>query len=350
MSGARNVGVPAALIAAVLFGAGVPLAKVLLGASSPWILAGLLYCGSGIGLCAYRLARRATRVRLARRDLLVVAGATVLGGVAAPVLLLFGLAHTPASGASLLLNAEIVFTAVLAWTVFRENVDVRVATGMALIAAGSVVLSLEDGLNWGRLGPSLLVLAACACWALDNNLTRIVALTDATWLAMVKGLVAGPVNVALALALGSALPSAPTTGAALLLGILAYGVSLSLFVVGLRQLGAARAGAYFAVAPFIGACVAVAMGEAVTWSLLVAGGLMAAGVWLHLSERHVHPHVHAPMDHAHWHRHDEHHVHEHAPSAPPTRWGWHAHPHHHLALTHAHRHVPDVHHRHAHGR
>jgi drug/metabolite transporter (DMT)-like permease len=332
----------------VLFGAGVPLAKLLLGESSPWLLAGLLYCGSGMGLYAYRRARRAAPVRLSRRDLLVVGGAILLGGVAAPVLLLFGLAHTPASSTSLLLNAETVFTAMLAWTVFRENVDVRVATGMVLIAGGAAVLSLANGLDWGRLGPSLLILAACACWGLDNNLTRVVSLTDATWLAMVKGLVAGPVNVAIAFGLGSTLPSIRTTGAALVLGALAYGVSLSLFVVGLRHLGAARAGAYFAVAPFVGACVAVVIGERATASLVLAGCLMAVGVWLHLSEKHEHVHAHAPLDHAHWHRHDEHHIHEHDPSTPKTRRGWHAHPHRHGALTHAHRHVPDAHHRHAH--
>lgn len=348
MSGIRNVGVAAALAAAVLFGVATPVAKLLIDASSPWLLAGLLYCGSGIGLYVLRSAWGASAVRLPRRDIIVVAGAITCGGLVAPVLLLVGLSQVPATSASLLLNTEIVFTAVLAWTAFRENVDLRVATGLVLIAAGAAALSLGNGLTWGDLGPSLLVVAACVCWGLDNNLTSMVSLTDATWLAMVKGLVAGPVNVAIALGLGAALPSLPTLGAALLLGLLSYGISLSLFVVGLRHLGAARAGAYFAVAPFVGAVLAVAMGERPPSFVLPAGGLMAVGVWLHLGERHAHAHTHVAMDHAHWHHHDAHHLHDHDTSAPPTRWGWHAHSHHHGALRHTHLHVPDAHHRHVH--
>lgn len=348
MNGIRNIGVAAALAAAVLFGIAAPVAKVLIEASSPWLMAGLLYCGSGLGLYVFRLVRRAEPVHLPRRDLLVVAGAIACGGLVAPVLLLVGLSQVPASSASLLLNAEIVFTAVLAWTVFRENVDLRVAAGLVLIAAGAVVLSLGHGLAWGDLGPSLLILAACACWGLDNNLTGVVSLTDATWLAMVKGLVAGPVNVTIALWLGAPIPSASTLEVALTLGLFSYGISLSLFVIGLRHLGAARAGAYFAVAPFVGAVLAFAMGERASSSVLLAGSLMAIGVWLHLSERHAHAHAHEPLDHVHWHHHDVHHRHDHDASAPPTRWGWHAHPHHHVALTHTHPHVPDAHHRHLH--
>jgi drug/metabolite transporter (DMT)-like permease len=348
MSGIRNVGVSAALGAAVLFGVATPVAKQLLGESDPWLLAGLLYCGSGLGLFALRFVGRSDSVRLPRRDLLIVAGAVACGGLAAPVLLLVGLSHLPASSASLLLNAETVFTAVIAWTVFRENVGLRVGLGMVLIAAGAVVLSLDGRLVWASFGPSLLVLAACACWGLDNNLTRMVSLTDATWLAMVKGLVAGPVNVAIALTLGASLPGVPTVGASLVLGLVSYGASLSLFVIGLRHLGAARAGAYFAVAPFAGAALALVLGERWSPTLLWAGGLMAIGVWLHLSESHAHAHSHEPMDHAHWHHHDVHHRHDHDASAPPVRWGWHAHPHHHVPITHGHPHVPDAHHQHRH--
>jgi drug/metabolite transporter (DMT)-like permease len=338
------------MASAVLFGAGTPVAKLLLGEVSPWLLAGLLYAGSGLGLGLYRLVRRLPRVRLARHELLPFAGAVLFGGVLGPVLLMFGLAGMPASGASLLLNAEGVFTALLAWFVFRENVDRRVALGMVAIVAGAVVLSIPTGvLELGALWPSLAVLGACLCWGIDNNLTRKVALTDATWLAAVKGGVAGPVNLALAFLLGATLPPIWTIAAAMGVGVLAYGVSLVLFIVALRHVGTARAGAYYSVAPFFGALVAVALGEPVTGPLVIAAGLMAVGVWLHLSERHTHTHTHSTATHEHWHSHDDgHHDHEHPEPVPAGIR--HRHEHTHEAVTHAHPHFPDAHHRHDHRR
>lgn len=339
-------GVQAALASALLFGAGTPLAKLLLGDVGPWMLAGLLYCGSGIGLMILRLVRRADRVRLHRRELLPLSGAILAGGVVAPVLLLLGLANMPASGASLLLNAEGVFTAVLAWVVFRENVDRRVALGMIAIVAGAVILSIPTGADVGEVWPSLAILGACLCWGIDNNLTRIVALNDATWLAATKGIVAGPVNLALAFALGAALPDIGYAAAAMVVGFFAYGVSLALFIVGMRHVGTARAGAYFSVAPFFGAVLAICLGEPLTWQLIVAGILMGVGVWLHLTERHDHEHTHERITHDHWHAHDEHHQHEHPePLAAGTR---HRHPHTHEPVTHSHDHYPDAHHRHIH--
>lgn len=219
MSGLRKPGVRAALAAAVLFGAGTPVAKLLLVDVSPWLLAGLLYLGSGLGLGAYRLARKAPRVRLAREDRLPLIGAIACGGVAGPVLLMVGLTQMPATGASLLLNAEGVFTAVLAWVAFKENVDRRVLLGMAAIVAGAVILAVPNGVSLGTPLPALAVLGACLAWGVDNNLTRKVALTDASWLAAVKGLVAGPVNLALALALGAHLPPPASMGAAMVVGL-----------------------------------------------------------------------------------------------------------------------------------
>lgn len=343
----RNPGVQAALVAALLFGAGTPVAKLLLVDAGPWMLAGLLYLGSGVGLGLYRLIRRPPRVRLARRDVLPLAGAVFFGGLVGPVLLMFGLLGMPASGASLLLNAEGVATALLAWFVFRENVDRRVALGMAAIVAGAVVLSWPGQADFAGLWPSLAILGACLAWGVDNNLTRMVALHDATWLAAVKGLVAGPVNLAIAFLLGAALPPLANVGAAMLTGLLAYGVSLVLFIVALRHVGTARAGAYFSIAPFFGALLAIALGDPLTIPLLAAGALMALGVWLHLTERHSHVHTHPALEHDHWHTHpDPHHEHEHAEPVPAgTR---HRHPHAHAELTHTHEHYPDSHHRHVH--
>jgi drug/metabolite transporter (DMT)-like permease len=342
----RNVGVQAALAAAILFGAGTPLAKLLLGSVSPWMLAGLLYVGSGIGLGLYRLIARPGRVRLGRRDLLPLAGAIGFGGVLGPVLLMLGLSAMPATGASLLLNAEGVFTALLAWFVFKENFDRRVALGMAAIVVGAIVLSIPTGAELGSVWPSLAILAACLCWGIDNNLTRKISLTDASWLAAVKGGVAGPVNLAIAFLLGAQLPSALHVGGAMVVGFFAYGVSLVFFIVAMRHLGTARAGAYFSVAPFFGALLAVLLGAAVTIPLVIAAVLMAIGVWLHLTERHEHAHTHETITHDHWHAHDGDHQHEHPePVAAGTR---HAHEHTHETIAHSHAHYPDAHHRHDH--
>ena len=350
-----RTGVVAALVAAALFGASTPLAKVLLGHVSPWLLAALLYLGSGVGLWVARRVRGADRVRLAPGERYWLAGAVAAGGVVGPVLLLLGLTHMPAAGASLLLNAEGVFTALIAWCVFKENFDRRIALGMLAIVAGSGVLvwpGSVGALGFESLWPALAVLGACMAWGIDNNLTRKVALADATWVAMVKGLCAGAVNLVLALlwAPGTAWPGATVVGAAALLGLASYGASLSLFVVALRHLGTARTGAYFSVAPFWGALLAVGLlGEPVTGPLLLAGALMALGVGLHLTERHVHGHTHAPLDHQHMHTHgagDDHHDHTHDEVVPPgTR---HSHWHHHAPLLHSHPHFPDAHHQHRH--
>jgi drug/metabolite transporter (DMT)-like permease len=312
----RNRGVQAALASALLFGAGTPIAKLLLDSVSPWLLAGLLYFGSGIGLTVYRLLRRAPRVRLKRADVAPLLGAILSGGVVGPVLLMVGLVNMPASGASLLLNAEGVFTALLAWFVFRENFDRRIAFGVLAIVAGAIVLSWPGSAEFRDIVPSLAILGACLAWGVDNNLTRKVALTDATWLAATKGLVAGPVNLALAFALGATLPPLLNIGASMVVGLLAYGVSLVLFIVALRYLGTARAGAYFSVAPFFGAIIALTMGEPVTVQIVVGGFLMAIGVALHLFERHEHEHSHVLADGT--------------------------------TLTHSHAHYPDSEHRHSH--
>jgi len=345
-----NAGVAAALGAALLFGAGTPLAKLLLGNVGPWMLAGLFYLGSGLGLTIYRIASRATAVKLARGEAKWLAGATLAGGVVGPVLLMAGLTGMPAAGASLLLNAEGVFTALLAWIAFRENFDRRIALGMASIAAGATLLSWPNDLSFAGLWPSLSILGACFAWGIDNNLTRKVSLNDATWIASVKGLVAGGVNLALALAMGDRLPAMMTLAAVLTVGFLAYGVSLALFVVGLRHLGTARTGAYFSVAPFFGAALALASGEPLTVRLVAAGLLMGVGVWLHLTEQHEHGHVHLAMEHAHAHEHDEHHRHAHPdqPGLLTVPGQKHTHRHRHESMAHEHDHFPDAHHRHVH--
>ncbi len=340
----RPPGIAAALGAALLFGAGTPLAKILLGRIDPWFLAGLLYLGSGIGLTLYRWLRRAERVRLPTQELPWLAAAIVAGGVVGPVLLMLGLNAMPASGASLLLNAESVFTALLAWFVFKENFDRRIALGMLAIVAGAVVLNVSDQPRFATLWPALAVLGACLAWGVDNNLTRKVSLGDATWIASVKGLVAGTVNLAIAFAMRPALPSVISAVEAMIVGLLAYGISLTLFVVALRHLGAARTSAYFSIAPFFGALLAFLMGEPLTGQIVAASALMAIGIALHLTERHEHLHTHEPVEHEHEHIHDAHHEHA-EPEAAGVR---HSHSHRHAPLTHSHVHFPDAHHQHPH--
>lgn len=347
----RQPGIAAALGAALLFGAGTPLAKGLLLVVDPWLLAGLLYLGSGLGLALYRVLRRAPPARLSEAEWPWLMGAVIAGGMVGPVLLMLGLSSMPAAGASLLLNAESVFTALLAWFVFRENFDRRIALGMLAIVAGAMVLSWPSGGGTGvtfeNVWPPLAVLGACFAWGIDNNLTRHVSLADASWIASLKGLAAGSVNLVLALVLGASLPTPGQMAGAMVVGLLAYGVSLTLFVVALRHLGTARAGAYFSTAPFIGAVCAIALlGETPPTSFWLAAILMAIGVWLHLTEHHEHEHGHAPLEHTHQHEHDEHHRHAHDfdwDGAEP-----HSHVHRHEANTHIHPHYPDIHHRHRH--
>jgi drug/metabolite transporter (DMT)-like permease len=346
-------GVGFALLAAGLFGLSTPLAKLVSPHVEPILLAGLLYLGSGIGLGVYtlrNLGRRKTRANeaaLKRNDIPWLAGAILAGGVIGPVLLMWGLAQTPASSASLLLNLEGVLTALLAWFVFKENFDKRIAVGMALIAVGGLCLSWLGrpaiGVPWGALA----IVGACFAWAVDNNLTRKVSAGDPVPIAMFKGLVAGGMNTALGLLLGAKLPGALVLLGVGLLGLFGYGLSLTFFVLALRHIGTARTGAYFSTAPFVGAAVAIIfMGDGLSVGFIIAAILMAAGVWLHLTERHEHVHHHDPMEHDHAHTHDEHHHHNHPPGVDAHEP--HTHPHRHDELTHSHAHYPDIHHRHGH--
>jgi len=339
-----------ALGAALLFGASTPLAKALLRDVSPVLLAGLLYLGSGIGLGLVRIARdRGWRTPpMAKKEWSWLLLAIGFGGVLGPLALMLGLTRTPGATASLLLNLEAVLTAVLAWIVFRENTDCRIVLGMLLIVAGAVLLALPGSSQGAHLGwGALLIAGACLCWALDNNFTRKVSASDALFIAGLKGLLSGIVNVGIALAFGARLPALPFVGMAMLVGLLGYGISLVLFVLALRGLGSARTGAYFSTAPFIGAAIAIlAFGEHASWTFWLAAALMGAGVWLHLTERHEHLHTHEPITHTHRHVHDEHHQHVHD-------FDWdgrepHTHEHTHAPLTHTHLHYPDIHHQHRH--
>lgn len=341
------------LASAILFGASTPFAKLLLGSGiDAWLLAGLLYLGAGGGLAAYSLLRRLVIARprpetaLTRSDLPWLGLVVLAGGIVGPLLLMVGLSSTPASSAALLLNLEGVATLGLAWLVFRESVDMRLLLGAAAILAGAMTLSWQGGPDGFGIG-ALAIAGACLAWGIDNNLTRKLSAADPLQITMIKGLVAGATNLALAMALGADLPPIPGIMAAGLIGFLGYGVSLVLFVLALRHIGAARTGAYFSTAPFIGAMLAVLVfDEPVTLALIIAGALMGLGVYFHIAERHDHEHSHHELEHAHGHVHDAHHLHAHGPDDPPGEP--HTHMHVHAPMVHRHPHFPDIHHRHVH--
>jgi drug/metabolite transporter (DMT)-like permease len=339
------------MASAALFGASTPLAKLLLGVVDPWLMAGLLYLGSGIGLTLVHFGRRplglpTEEAALTGRDLPWLAAVVLAGGAIGPVLLMIGLTATPASSAALLLNLEGLATMAIAWIVFRENVDRRILLGAFAILAGALVLSWQGGpagIGWGAVA----IAGACLAWGIDNNLTRRLSAADPVQIAMTKGLCAGAVNLVLALSRGAALPPADIVAAAALVGFFGYGVSLVLFVLGLRHLGTARTGAYFSTAPFIGAGLALILfGEPLGFRLVLAAALMGVGLYLHLAERHEHEHAHEELVHDHVHVHDEHHRHDHAPGMLDREP--HSHIHSHQPFAHSHPHFPDLHHRHGH--
>jgi drug/metabolite transporter (DMT)-like permease len=345
-----STAIPLALLSAFLFGVSTPLAKLLLASVDPWVMAAMLYLGAGMGLAIVHLSRAllnvpAVEAPLRRTDLPLLAIVILAGGVAGPILLMFGLARTDAASASLLLNLEGLATMGIAWIVFRENVDHRLLVGAMAILVGAGLLSWQGSASFDR--GALLIAVACLCWGIDNNLTRQLSSADPVQIAMLKGLVAGTVNLTLALTYGASLPSIDLVLSALSIGFIGYGISVALFVVCLRQMGAARTGACFSLAPFAGAVVAILLlGEPLSLSLAIAGALMAFGLWLHISESHDHEHGHDTLEHEHSHRHDEHHRHDHAAEMPPGEP--HTHWHRHLPLIHRHLHYPDLHHRHDH--
>jgi drug/metabolite transporter (DMT)-like permease len=339
-----------ALLAAFLFGANAPLAKLALSEIHPVMMAAFLYLGSGLGLILLwgikkgLATSRNKEAFLQINDLKWLAGAILAGGVAAPILLMTGLASTPASTVSLLLAFEVVATIILAYSIFREHIGQRVWIATGIITAGTIVLSFTPGevltLSAGALG----VIAACLLWGLDNNLTRVVSLRDPLTISLIKGLVAGTVSFGIAMGIHAPIPGIPLAITVMALGFVTYGLSIFFFVRSLRTLGVARTGAYFSSAPFIGAVLSVLIfQELPDAAFFVALPIMTAGLVLLAGEKHVHWHTHPPLQHEHRHRHDDgHHLHDHTGVVPEE----HSHPHTHNDLEHTHPHVPDIHHRH----
>jgi drug/metabolite transporter (DMT)-like permease len=339
-----------ALLAAALFGVSTPLVQQFGAGLGAFSTAALLYAGAAlIGGLARQPADR--EARLQRADLPRLLAMAGCGAVVGPVALAWGLQHTSGTSASLMLTLEALFTAVLAWRLYRETMDGRVWVAMALLLAGGMVLVLDQGrAGGGQLWGLLAVLLATAAWGVDNTLSRALAERDPAQVVLAKALLGSTATASLALAFGEPLPSAGAALALLAIGATGYGLSLRFYLLAQRAFGAARTGSVFAFAPFIGAGLAVALGDRSASGLMALGsGLMLAGVVLHLAESHNHAHVHAALDHEHAHRHDDgHHEHVHDPALGPVPAGEHSHRHQHAPLEHAHAHVPDAHHGHRH--
>ena len=337
-----------AVLAAACYGFSVPFSKLLLNTLPPVLLAALLYLGAGLGMTALRLfSRRAARTeaKLSRADLPFTALMIALD-IAAPIFLLLGLSKTSAGNVSLLSNFEIAATAVIALLFFREPVGGRMWTVILIVTAACFMLSVENFQSFSISTGSLFVLAACACWGLENNCTRMLSLKDPMQIVILKGLGAGAGALITALILGQTHAAVLPAALALLLGFSAYGLSIYFYIRAQRHLGAARTSAFYAFAPFIGAALsALLFGQAITLPYMLALALMILGAALAAQETHSHFHRHERTEHEHRHGHgDGHHTHEHP---YPVR-GEHSHMHTHEVIEHTHPHAPDLHHTHAH--
>lgn len=328
-------------MSAVLFGAATPAAKLILDHVPPITLAGLLYLGAAV--VSVPVVARQRWVRPSRRDIAKVAAAVVTGGAIAPVLLLTGLDRTPASTASLLLNLELVATALLAWLFFGEHIGRRTAAGLATLATAGVLLAGRGGgVGFG----AALVVGACVCWGLDNNLTATATGVTPAQITLAKGLVAGTANLVIGLSTEHSTLTAGSVGWAMVVGAVGYGVSIILWVTSARRLGAARSQGVFATAPFVGMALGwILTDDPIQGSQLVALVVMVIGVSLVVTSAHLHEHKHLAETHVHRHRHDDGH-HDHAHVEPVA--GWHVHDHEHVEVVHEHDHVPDESHRHSH--
>lgn len=352
MSRATFYSILQALLAALLFGASAPIAKLLLGDMQPIPLAAFLYLGSGIGLLIFKIFQRFkkdyTKVEagIKKEDVKWLLGAVLVGGVIAPIVLMFSLKNTPASTASLLLNFEGVSTTLIAGLVFKEAIGKRIGLAVAAVTTSSILLSWDFNGEWGFSIAALGVLLACMMWGFDNNFTRNISSKDPLITVIIKGIGAGSFSLLLALILKTPLPNFKIILSALFLGFICYGFSIVLFILAMRNLGASRASAFFGTAPFVGTFVSLMLfDESPNTLFYVSLPIMVVGTVLLLSEEHIHKHIHEPMEHEHRHRHDDgHHTHQHDGETISE----HSHLHKHEALEHAHPHTPDIHHRHKH--
>lgn len=344
-----------ALLAALLFGASAPLAKILLGQIDPVPLAAFLYLGSGTGLLAYQLIiniiekEKKEEAPLSKKDFPWLLGAILFGGVVAPIILMTSLKITPASTAALLLNFEGVSTTLIALFFFKESIGKKVWIAVICITAASILLSWDFTNQWGFSLGALGVVGACVCWGIDNNFTRNISSKNPYTIVILKGFGAGTFSLMLTFLLKNHIPDIKVILLAMILGCFSYGFSIVLFVLAMRSLGSARTSAFFGTSPFIGTILAFLLYREIPGEMFITAlPFMLLGTFFLLKEEHNHKHIHEHIIHEHRHCHnDNHHNHSHLSGEVPHS-GYHSHVHEHEEMQHEHQHTPDIHHRHAH--
>lgn len=339
-----------AILAAALYGVSAPFSKLLLVHIPPTLMAALLYLGAGTGMLLFNIFKRLSssqrvEASLTRKELPYIIGMVLLD-IAAPVFLMLSLTRTTAANVSLLNNFEIVATALTAMVFFKEQIGRRMWVAIALISVASVVLSIEDASSASFSLGSLFVLLACVCWGLENNCTRMLSLKDPLQIVMIKGFGSGIGSLLIAWSIGQFSAKFHYMVMAMLLGFVAYGLSVFFYIKAQRALGAARTSAYYAVAPFIGVLISISIfGQLMTASFIIASVIMIIGSIFASTEFHRHAHLHQTITHEHRHNHqDGHHNHPHDENSA----GEHSHMHTHEEIEHAHKHTPDTHHTHHH--
>lgn len=340
-------GVLLAIASAVAFGLTTPVVAWAGADAGPLTIAALLYGGAAAAAFVMRMVRRSVGGALKRSDTVRIVAIAIAGAAIAPTCLAWGLSQAGATAGSLLLNFEAVLTVLLAWLIYRESLGPRVVGAMLIMAGAGVLLVLDASFGsspqpWGIAAVAIATLA----WSIDNTLTRPLAERDPLQVIIAKGALGAALTGTIAIVRGEVTPKLATIAILLTCGATGYGLSLRLYLLAQRRIGAARTGSVFAVAPFIGAGIAWILGDrdATVLTAIAAAGF-AVGVYLHASEQHGHSHVHEPTEHEHPHRHDDGH-HDHAHDPPFV--GEHTHRHPHGRVAHSHEHAPDVHHDHSH--
>lgn len=339
-----------ALLAAVLFGICSPVSKVLLADLSPTFMAALLYLGAGFGMLLVKITGvfrhgKQTEAKMTMKELPYIV-AMILLDMVAPIFLMLGLTMTTASTASLLNNFEIVATASVAMIFFKESLDKRMWLAIMLITLSSMILSVTDFRSLSFSLGAIFVLAACLCWGIENNCTRMLSLKDPLQIVIVKGFGSGTGALLISMGMKECYGTLTYILIALLLGFVSYGLSIFFYILAQRELGAARTSIYYAAAPFIGVLISwLVLKDAITGSFLIALLIMILGTYFAITEKHKHTHAHLEETHDHRHHHnDEHHNHQHDHEIV----GEHSHAHTHEALEHEHMHTPELHHQHKH--
>ncbi|MDF2820487.1 MAG: conserved rane protein of unknown function [Clostridiales bacterium] len=339
-----------AILAATLYGISAPISKLLLIKIPPTLMAALLYLGAGIGMLTVNIIKvlskkRRIEAKMTKNELPYIVSMIILD-IGAPIFLMLGLSKTISANASLLNNFEIVATSLVALFVFKEAIGKRMWIAISLITLSSIVLSVKDFSSFSFSIGSIYVIIACLCWGFENNCTRMLSLKDPLQIVVVKGLGSGIGSLIISIMLKEYSNNILYIFFALLLGFVAYGLSIFFYIKAQRVLGAARTSTYYATAPFIGVLISwIWLHESITASFLIALAIMIIGAYFAVTENHKHIHIHAEDSHEHKHSHDDdHHNHIHIPEVE----GEHSHEHIHDAIEHKHTHTPDLHHRHTH--